>query len=110
MSCTDCHYTSGSKVLVVTFKYFHGFISGYLKGCLFPIVSIHLTWSGRHALGPIGEGMLLGVARTYAFSVVMPALWNIFPLKIRMAPTLLVFHKSLKPWFCARAWGSGYVQ
>lgn len=54
-----------------------------------------------------GDGMLwapsprevhLAQARRRAFSVVTLSLWNIIPIELRLAPTLILFHKALNTW------------
>lgn len=50
------------------------------------------------------EFWLVGFRRK-AFSTMAPALWNILPYEMRLAPSLLMFQKSLKTWFCQMAWG-----
>lgn len=69
------------------------------ESLFFPRVSTHLTQCSRMGVLqiPSAKEIWLVGTRRLAFSAVAPTLCNIFPLKIRMTPTLLAFHKALKP-------------
>lgn len=54
----------------------------------------HLHWQ-RHAAV---KQFWLARSMRRAFSAMAPALRNILPPKVRLAPTLLTFHKSLKTY------------
>lgn len=74
------------KVLVIIFKALHVLGPGYLKNCLFPVVSTCPIHSGRKG---IDQRMLAGGEKNCVFSAVAFARWNILSLKIRLALMLL---------------------
>lgn len=67
-----------------------------LLSCFY--ISHHVWWEGLlHLMGQ----------REQVFSVTTSELWDIVPLKIRLALTLMTFHKTPKMWMCSRVWNLG---
>lgn len=67
---------------------------------LCPIISAHLTESGREGVLQTMSVKEFWLAKR-AFSAIASALWNILPPEMRCAPILLAFHKGVKSWFCS---------
>uniref|UniRef100_A0A8C6YEM4 Reverse transcriptase domain-containing protein n=1 Tax=Naja naja TaxID=35670 RepID=A0A8C6YEM4_NAJNA len=88
------------KVLVLTFKVLHGMGPGYLRERLLPASSTNLPVRA-HRRGllrvPSATQCHLGTWGR-AYSVAAPALWNLLPLELRLAPDLRTFRHELKTW------------
>lgn len=74
----------------------------FLFVCIYFYLS-HWVWLVLLLVLPTKMCWLVGPRRN-AFSITMPILWNIIPLEIKLALTVLAICKALKPWFCVMAW------
>ena len=84
------------KLMLLTFKRFHGLLPSYLSDLLPVYVP------GRPNLRSGDDGLLLHVPRTHlaagdkCFSTAAPSIWNSLPIRIRQCTSTTSFKKALK--------------
>ena len=86
------------KILLLTFKSFHGLLPSYLSDLLTAYIQ------RRQNLRSGDDGLLLQIPRTTrtlgdkSFSAAAPRLWNSLPLRIRQCTSIATFKKALKTY------------
>ena len=86
------------KILLLTYKAFHGVAPSYLKD----LISVYVPSRSLRAGNVRPEGNLVSVSsrtKTYgerAFVVAAPTLWNAVPIGIRNSPSVAQFKAQLK--------------
>ena len=88
------------KILLLTYKAFHGVAPSYLKD----LITLYVPPRGLRAGNVRPAGNLVSVSsrtKTYgerAFAVAAPTLWNAVPIYIRNSPTVAQFKAQLKTY------------
>ena len=88
------------KILLLTYKAFHGVAPSYLKD----LITLYVPPRGLRAGNVRPAGNLISVSsrtKTYgerAFAVAAPTLWNAVPIHIRNSPTVAQFKAQLKTY------------
>lgn len=87
---------------VLIFKTHHGVGSGYMRNRLSPITSVWPIRAGKGSMlqVPSVRELHVGGSQKVELLDMVPILWNLFSLEVKLAPSLSTFHNSLKTWLC----------